>query len=90
MGFFDTVKEQAHELRGRVEHKVDDVQARRKAAHDLEQLGRFLFAERTDRAVAGQTQRDRPDRRRAEGARERRGQDSRRVTRPLAGLLSTQ
>lgn len=53
MGFFDTVKEQAHELRGRVEHKVGDVQARRKAAHHLEQLGRFLFAGRTDRAVAG-------------------------------------
>jgi|Tabmets5t2r1_1033131.scaffolds.fasta_scaffold07270_3 hypothetical protein len=27
MGFFDTVKEQAQELRGRVEHKVEDVQA---------------------------------------------------------------
>jgi hypothetical protein len=25
MGFFDTVKEQAQELRGRVEHKVEDV-----------------------------------------------------------------
>ncbi|HET6919348.1 MAG TPA: hypothetical protein VFI46_07770 [Jiangellaceae bacterium] len=53
MGFFDTVKEQAQELRDEVEHKVEDVRARRKAAHDLEQLGRFLFAPRTDRPIAG-------------------------------------
>jgi hypothetical protein len=53
MGFFDTVKQQAQELKGRVKQKVKKIQARRTAAHDLEQLGRFLFAERTDRAVAG-------------------------------------
>ncbi|HZA86574.1 MAG TPA: hypothetical protein VE466_06825 [Acidimicrobiales bacterium] len=52
MGFFDTVKQQARELKGRVKQKVKKIQARRTAAHDLEQLGRFLFAERTDRAVA--------------------------------------
>jgi hypothetical protein len=57
MGFFDTAKEQAQELRGRVEHKVEDVQARRKAAHDLEQLGCSCSRSVRISSSRGQTQR---------------------------------
>ncbi len=57
MGFFDRAKEQAKEqameLKGKVGNKVDDVQARRKAADLLKDLGRFLYAERTGRTIPG-------------------------------------
>ena len=60
MGFFDKVKEQADkakeqakDLRGKVEGKVDDVQHKRKADDLLDDLGRFLYAERTARPIAG-------------------------------------
>jgi len=49
MGFFDKVKEQAKELK----EKVEDVPAKRKVADLLDDLGRFLYAERTARPVAG-------------------------------------
>jgi hypothetical protein len=60
MGFFDKVKEQADkakvqakDLKGRVEDKVDDVQGKRKADDLLDDLGRFLYAERTSRPLDG-------------------------------------
>jgi cell division septum initiation protein DivIVA len=60
VGFFDKVKEQAEkakeqakDLRGKVEEKVDDVQHKRKADDLLDDLGRFLYAERTARPIAG-------------------------------------
>jgi hypothetical protein len=60
MGFFDKVKEQADkakvqakDLKGRVEDKVEDVQGKRKADDLLDDLGRFLYAERTSRPLDG-------------------------------------
>ncbi len=53
MGVFDKVKEQAKEIKGKVEDKVEDVQGKRKASDLLEDLGRLLYAERTERPVTG-------------------------------------
>lgn len=60
MGFFDKVKEQAgkakvqaQDLKGKVGDKVDEVQGRRKADDLLDDLGRFLYAERTGRPLPG-------------------------------------
>lgn len=60
MALFDKVKEQAEkaklqamDLKDKAEHKVEDVQAKRKADDLLESLGRLLYAERTDHPVAG-------------------------------------
>ncbi|HWW52165.1 MAG TPA: hypothetical protein VNY84_00240 [Acidimicrobiales bacterium] len=60
MGFFDKVKEQADkakeqakDLKGKVEDKVEDVQGKRKADDLLDDLGRFLYAERTARPMDG-------------------------------------
>ncbi len=60
MGLMDKVKEQAErakvqakDLKGKVEDKVDDVQHKRRADDLLDDLGRFLYAERTERPVAG-------------------------------------
>jgi len=52
MGVFDKVKGQAKELKGKVEGKVEDVQGKRKADDLLDDLGRFVFAERTNRPIA--------------------------------------
>jgi hypothetical protein len=49
MGILDKAKQQAQELKGKVEGKVEDVQAKRKATDLLETLGRLVYAERTDR-----------------------------------------
>ena len=51
MGFFDKVKTQAKDLKGKVEDKVDDVQGKRKANDLLDDLGRFLYADRTQRPI---------------------------------------
>lgn len=51
MGLFDKVKSQAMDLKGKVEDKVEDVQAKKKADDLLDDLGRLLYAERTDRPV---------------------------------------
>ncbi len=51
MGLFDKVKSQAMDLKGKVEEKVDDAQAKRKADDMLDDLGRLLYAERTGRPV---------------------------------------
>ncbi len=60
MGFFDKVKEQADkakvqalDLKGKVGDKVDEVQGKRKADDLLDDLGRFLYAERTGRPLPG-------------------------------------
>ena len=53
MGFLDKVKEQAREIKGKVEDRVEDVTAKRKAADLLDDLGRFLFAQRTGRVIPG-------------------------------------
>ena len=60
MGFLDKVKEQAdkakvqaQELKDKVGEKVDDVQAKRRADDLLDDLGRFLYADRTGRTAAG-------------------------------------
>jgi hypothetical protein len=59
VGFFDKVNEQAKELKGKVGDKVEDVQAKRKAADLLDDLGRFLYAERTGRTIRGDAEIDR-------------------------------
>ena len=53
MGVFDKVKGQAKELKVKVEGKVEDVQGKRKADDLLDDLGRFVYADRTGRPVAG-------------------------------------
>jgi hypothetical protein len=52
MGLLDRAKQQAQDLKGKVEGKVDDVQSKRKASDLLEQLGRLAYAEQTGRAPA--------------------------------------
>ena len=71
MGLFDKVKSQAMDLKGKVEDKVEDVQAKKKADDLLDDLGRLLYAERTDRPVPNAEARDQPHRRRAEEPRRR-------------------
>jgi len=60
VGFMDKVKEgaekakvQAQDLKGKAAGKVDEVQSKRKADDLLEDLGRFLYAERTGRSRVG-------------------------------------
>jgi hypothetical protein len=53
MGFFDKVKGQAKEFKEKVGDKVEDVQGKRKATDLLDDLGRFLYAERTGRTISG-------------------------------------
>jgi hypothetical protein len=52
MGFLDKAKQQAQDLKVKVEGKVEDVQAKRKAGDLLDRLGRLVYAQRTDRPVA--------------------------------------
>ena len=62
MGFIDKVKEQATQLKdsdkvrdvaGKVKGKVEDLQTKRRANDLLDDLGRFLYAEKTGRPVPG-------------------------------------
>lgn len=62
VGFFDKVKAQAtqlkekekvKELTHKVKEKVDDVQHKRKANDLLDDLGRFLYADKTGRPIPG-------------------------------------
>lgn len=53
MAFFDKVKQQAKGIKGKVEDKVEDVHGKRKADDLLDDLGRFLYAERSGRTIAG-------------------------------------
>ena len=52
MSFLDRAKQQASELRGRAEDKVQDLAARHKADDLLSQLGRLAYAEQTGRGTA--------------------------------------
>jgi hypothetical protein len=52
MGLLDKAKQQAQDLRGKVEGKVDDVQSKRHLGDLLEQLGRLAYAEQTGRAAS--------------------------------------
>jgi hypothetical protein len=52
MGFLDKAKQQAQDLKGKVEGKVEDVQAKRKAGELLDSLGRLVYAQRTERPAA--------------------------------------
>jgi hypothetical protein len=52
MGFLDKAKQQAQDLKGKVEGRVEDVQAKRKAGEQLDRLGRLVYAQRTDRPAA--------------------------------------
>jgi len=52
MGFLDKAKQQAQDLKGKVEGKVEDVQAKRKAGELLDSLGRLVYAKHTDRPAA--------------------------------------
>jgi CRISPR/Cas system type I-B associated protein Csh2 (Cas7 group RAMP superfamily) len=51
MALLDKVKSQAKDLKGKVEGKVEDVQAKRKVDDLLDDLGRILYAERTERPM---------------------------------------
>jgi hypothetical protein len=51
MGLLDRAKQQAQDLKGKVEGKVDDVQSKRRLNDLLEQLGRLAYAEQTGRAT---------------------------------------
>jgi len=60
MGFFDSVKEQADKavegakgLADKAGAKVKDVKASRKAGDLLDDLGRFSYADKTGRPIAG-------------------------------------
>jgi hypothetical protein len=51
MALLDKVKSQAKDLKDKVEGKVEDVQSKRKVDDLLDDLGRFLYAERTQRPL---------------------------------------
>ena len=51
MALLDKVKSQAKDLKGKVEGKVEDVQAKRKVDDLLDDLGRILYAQRTERPM---------------------------------------
>jgi hypothetical protein len=53
MGFFDKVKEQTKGIKGKVEDTVEALQGKRRAADLLDDLGRFLYAQRTGHAIEG-------------------------------------
>jgi hypothetical protein len=60
MGLLDKVKVQAEkakvqaqDLKGKVGEKVEEVQGKRKSDDLLEDLGRFLYADRTGRTIPG-------------------------------------
>jgi hypothetical protein len=53
MGFLDKAKEKATQLAGQAKEKIDDVKEKRKADDLLDDLGRILYRQRTDRGEAG-------------------------------------
>jgi hypothetical protein len=52
MGFLDKAKEKAQSLAGQAKDKIEDVQAKRKADDLLDDLGRIVYLQRTDRPPA--------------------------------------
>lgn len=53
MGFLDKAKEKATQLAGQAKEKIDDVKEKRKADDLLDDLGRILYRQRTDRGESG-------------------------------------
>ncbi|MGD9704491.1 MAG: hypothetical protein AB7V74_19010 [Acidimicrobiia bacterium] len=53
MGFLDKAKEKATQLAEQAKEKVDDLKDKRKADELLEDLGRIVFRQRTERGEAG-------------------------------------
>ncbi len=53
MGFLDKAKEKASHLAGEAKGKIDEVKDKRKADDLLDDLGRIVFRQRTERAEAG-------------------------------------
>ena len=51
--FFDKAKEKAQQLAATAKEKVDDFKDNRKADDLLDDLGRILYRQRTDRGEAG-------------------------------------
>lgn len=51
MGFLDKAREKAEALAGQAKDKLEDVQAKRKADDLLDDLGRILYRQRTNRAT---------------------------------------
>lgn len=53
MGFLDKAKEKATQLAGQAKEKIEDVKEKRKADDLLDDLGRILYRQRTDRGESG-------------------------------------
>jgi hypothetical protein len=53
MGFLDKAKEKASHLAGEAKGKLDDVKDKRKVDDLLDDLGRVVYRQRTERAEAG-------------------------------------
>ena len=53
MGFLDKAKEKATHLAGQAKEKIEDVKEKRKADDLLDDLGRIVYRQRTDRGEPG-------------------------------------
>jgi hypothetical protein len=53
MGFLDKAKEKASHLAEQAKEKIDDVKEKRKADDLLDDLGRIVYRQRTERSDAG-------------------------------------
>ena len=53
MGFLDKAKEKATHLAGQAKEKIDDVKEKRKADDLLDDLGRIVYRQRTERGEPG-------------------------------------
>jgi hypothetical protein len=53
MGFLDKAKEKATHLAGQAKEKIEDVKEKRKADDLLDDLGRIVYRQRTERGEAG-------------------------------------
>ncbi len=53
MGLLDKAKEKATHLAGQAKEKIEDVKEKRKADDLLDDLGRIVFRQRTDRGEPG-------------------------------------
>jgi len=53
MGFLDKAKEKASHLAGEAKGKLDEVKDKRKADDLLDDIGRIVYRQRTERAEAG-------------------------------------
>ena len=53
MGLLDKAKEKAGQLAGQAKEKIEDVKEKRKVDDLLDDLGRILYRQRTERGEAG-------------------------------------